>query len=360
MKKGIIMEINKDFLTLLTPDGEFLRACNHHNHYQIGQEIDFFPVVQEERKFILTDFLQSFRGKNIFVAALLCIFIFATVFSFYSDNKVYAYMSIDVNPSIELGVNEKFQVIEIIPYNDEGKQIIASIPKWKKKNIHELTSEIISEMKEKGYIKNNHAVLLATVSDNENELEKNERWKKEMAEIKTIVSKQHLELKVIEGSKEEREKAKEKGLTTGIYKENQQVKANKSTSPFKEKSEPKETSEIGNKKEKHMPPGQAKKAETLKQSKQGFEKRENKHEYKEKQVPPGQLKKKENIKKHRSSNSEQQSDKKEKPNNKKEKFDNRQNNNGKFKQNEHRQNQKNNSNKNQHRQHKENNKNGKD
>ena len=350
------MDINEDFLTLLTPDGEFLRACNHHKHYVIGQEIDFFPVSQNEKKFSLIDYLQGFRRKSVLAAALLCVFIFAAIFPFFSEDKVYAYMSIDVNPSIELGVNEKFQVIEIIPYNNEGKLIIASIPKWKKKNIHELTSEIIHEIKVKGYIKNNHEVILATVS--ENELEKNENWKREMAEIKTIVSKEHLEIKVIEGSKEEREKAKEKGLTTGVYKENQQLKVKKSTSQNKEKSEPQETLEIGNKEEKSTPPGHAKKAESMEQSKQGFEKQENKREFKEKQVPPGQIKKKENIEKHRPDNWEQKSNKIENQNNKKEKFENRQNNNNKNKQQEHHQKQKYNNNKNQHQQHKENNNNG--
>ncbi len=285
----------------------------------------------EERKFNFIHYLQTFRGKSVLAAALLCIFIFATIFPFFGDDKVYAYMSIDVNPSIELGVNEKFQVIEMIPYNDEGKEIIASIPKWKKKNIHELTSVIIHEMKEKGYIKNNPAVLLATVSNKENELEKNISWKKEMSAIQNIVSNENLKLKVIEGSKEEREKAKEKGLTTGSYKENQLVKETKSTSPFKENSDPKETSVNGNNNEKQTTTDNANKTESLKQSEQDFEKQENKNENKDKPVPPGQEKKKENIEMNHTSKWEHQSDKKDKQNNKKDKDKNKDKNNDKNK-----------------------------
>ena len=44
MKKGIIMEVHKRFLTFLTPQGEFLRARNLKENYQIGQEIVFFPI----------------------------------------------------------------------------------------------------------------------------------------------------------------------------------------------------------------------------------------------------------------------------------------------------------------------------
>ena len=43
------MEINKRFLTVLTPEGEFLRARNLKENYQIGQEIDFFPLEQRKR-----------------------------------------------------------------------------------------------------------------------------------------------------------------------------------------------------------------------------------------------------------------------------------------------------------------------
>lgn len=354
------MDIDKDFLTLLTPDGEFLRAHNHQKHFQIGQEIDFFPIVQEEKVGLLTTLLQSLKGKKFFAAALLCIFLFATIFPFMDDDKVYAYMSIDVNPSIELGVNEKFQVIEITPYNEEGKQVIANLQKWKKKNIHELTSEIIQEMKAKGYIKNHHEVLLTTVSEQENMLENNERWKKEIAEIKTIVTKEQLDLKVIEGSKEERKKAIENGITTGVYKESQKLKVNKSTSKNKEKSKPKETSEIRNNKEETISKGQTKKAESMEQSKQKLEERKNNHWNKENEIPPGQIKKQENNKKQ---SWKQQQSSKEKQNDKGEKFENNQKNKDKYNKNKDEKNnhQKNREqkykdrNNNEHRQHKENN-----
>ena len=251
------MEINKDFLTLLTPEGEFLRASNHHKHYEIGQEIDFFPVVQEERrKLFLLDFLKSFKMKASFAVALLFFLVFAMLMPFSNDNEVYAYMSIDANPSIELGVNSKFQVIEMTPYNENGKQIIANLHNWKKKTIHVLTSEIVREMKEQGFIHNNHSVLLAAVSEKENELELNDRWKKEMVEIKNMINSEQLELKVVEGSKEERAIAKDKGLTTGQYKENQ-LKASQSTSQNKMESSSKSTKE--NKGDKQIPPGQANK-----------------------------------------------------------------------------------------------------
>lgn len=42
MKKGIIMEMDDSYLTLLTPDGEFCRAHKQDLPYTVGDEIHFF------------------------------------------------------------------------------------------------------------------------------------------------------------------------------------------------------------------------------------------------------------------------------------------------------------------------------
>jgi hypothetical protein len=42
MKQGIIMEIDDEFLTLMTPEGEFLHARRQNQPYAIGEEIHFF------------------------------------------------------------------------------------------------------------------------------------------------------------------------------------------------------------------------------------------------------------------------------------------------------------------------------
>lgn len=227
------MEINERFLTLLTPEGEFLRARKFNSHYQIGQEIDFLPIaIEEEKKPFFLNYFQNLRGKAIFAAALLMMLVIASFLPFYGKNEVYAYMSIDVNPSIELGVNEEFQVVEIFPYNKDGQKIIANIHNWKKKKVHVLANEILQEIKEQGYMKNSQEIVIATVNTNEGFKEQNNKlWEKEIAEIKAEIHDENLQLKVVKGSKIDRDQAKEIGLTTGLYKK-EQLKA----SHTKEKS----------------------------------------------------------------------------------------------------------------------------
>lgn len=327
MKKGIILEINERFLTLLTPEGEFLRARKFNSQYQIGQEIDFFPVVEEEgKKPSFLNYFQNLKGKVIFVAALILILTISSVFPFYGKNEVYAYMSIDINPSIELGVNEKFQVIEIVPYNEAGKKIIANINNWKKKDIQVLTNEILQEIKVQGYMKTSQEIVIATVYTNEGFQDQNKRWEEEIAEIKTVINDENLELKVVEGSKTDRDQAKEMGLTTGLYKQ-EQLKA---SIPQTQDNEIPGTKEQF-KKEKvdnpqmtnsPLPPGHQKKDRDSEGANEKF--KENKRDPK-KEYPPGLGKKEDNKEKEPSPSLENQHVKKDDQNSQKEKYNHKEN-----------------------------------
>lgn len=289
------MEINERFLTILTPKGEFLRAQKLNSYYQIGQEIDFFPVEQEERKksFSISN-LNTFKGKMVLTTVLAVMLAFISIIPFYQNNQVYAYMTIDINPSIELGVNKDYEVIELIPYNEDGKKIVSQLDDWKKKSVHDVASEIIHEIKNQGYMKDNHEVVIATVYAQET-IDKNDaRLNEEIDEIQAVIQGEDLDLTVVEGTREDREKAKEKGLTTGLYKESI-VKKNKVESKKVEKPViVPQTQE-----EKQQTKANLQKQEE-KQTKANLQKQEEKptkaNPQKQEEIPPKENKEKQNEK----------------------------------------------------------------
>lgn len=211
------MEVDKRFLTVLTPEGEFLRARNDSSYYQIGQEITFIPVTQEVKK--KAAFLTFFRGKFFLPAAAAFMLAFLFFIPFYQNNQVYAYLSIDINPSIELGINKKYEVIELKSYNADGEKIINQIHDWKHKEIDNVVEHLVGEIKKQGYMKNNKKLVVATVYAQEEHPEKDEQLKQEMKQITELVTTENLDLTVVEGTQTEREKAMTEGLTTGLYKE---------------------------------------------------------------------------------------------------------------------------------------------
>ena len=119
MKTGIVMQIEKEHLTLLTPEGEFLRAKKQDKAYSLGEEISFFPI-EGSKPSNFSPFKINRWQRVVWVpVAILCIF-FGSFISLYQSNKAYAYMSIDVNPSIELTLNKKMRVVELKAFNKDG------------------------------------------------------------------------------------------------------------------------------------------------------------------------------------------------------------------------------------------------
>ncbi|AZV42050.1 hypothetical protein BAOM_1440 [Peribacillus asahii] len=44
MKKGIVLSVTKRHITLLTPEGEFVRRNRDNGVYEIGDEVTIIPV----------------------------------------------------------------------------------------------------------------------------------------------------------------------------------------------------------------------------------------------------------------------------------------------------------------------------
>ncbi|MEH6956637.1 anti-sigma-I factor RsgI family protein, partial [Neobacillus drentensis] len=219
MKKGIVMEIDDACLTLLTPEGEFLHARRQNQPYLIGEEIHFFPMESvKTNKYNTVINILKLKPVWALMAALL-IFL-GSFFPMYQNNKAYAYMSIDVNPSIELGINKKMQVVEITGYNKEGKQIISQLNKWRNKDVSKVAQSILAEMKEEGFFKTQEHVIISTVRTKESEDRIEKKLLENIEEIKASVNKEKLELTVLKASESEMNKAHKLGITTGKYQEN--------------------------------------------------------------------------------------------------------------------------------------------
>jgi hypothetical protein len=218
MKKGIVMEIDDAHLTLMTPDGEFLHAHKRNQAYSIGEEILFSPIELRKRNSHFS-FIHLLKIKPLPVAFVALLFLLGSLIPIYQTNKAYAYMSIDVNPSIELGVNKKMQVVKLTAFNQDGKKIISHLSDWKKKEVSQLAQGILKEMNKQGYLKENHEMIISTVRTEKTEKQAEKSFEKNMNEIREIVKENHLKLTVLTGTEKEMEKAHHLGITTGKYEE---------------------------------------------------------------------------------------------------------------------------------------------
>ncbi|MFD2360094.1 anti-sigma factor domain-containing protein [Saccharococcus thermophilus] len=214
MKKGIVLELDEEFVTLLTPEGEFIQVKE--DEYEIGEEIEARLV---KKPYVRR---RSFRYAAVSLIAAAVLFI-ATLLHLPSD-EVYAYMSIDINPSIEVGVDDQLNVLTLKAYNEEGKKIVSQLSNWKKVAFVDIATEIIELSRKQGYLQKGGQVLITTV-EKKHLAASSRKLSEELSEIQHSYQQKNIIVKMEKSTMEVRNKALKKGMTTGkLLQMEQQMK----------------------------------------------------------------------------------------------------------------------------------------
>ncbi|MCC2526816.1 anti-sigma factor [Bacillus halotolerans] len=216
MRRGIIVEKNKKFVTLLTPDGQFLKAKNDRQTYEIGEEIMLPSETRMGRRASFFDVLRLRPFKmGIFSMTAIMLFIFI-ILPVFSNDKAYAYMTIDINPSFEMAINSDYEVIELTPLNDDGKKVISDIDDWEETDFKKVIDDIITDCSEHGYVKESKEILISTVYENTDDDTYKSGVKKQLNDV-TEKYKTTYRMESLETDMKTREKAKKEGVSTGSY-----------------------------------------------------------------------------------------------------------------------------------------------
>ncbi|MGG1546856.1 anti-sigma factor domain-containing protein [Bacillus paralicheniformis] len=218
MRRGIIVEKNKKFVTLLTPDGQFLKAKSTEEDYEIGQEIAFPAETRMSRKRAGFFDLLSLRPLKAGVFSIAAIMLLAfMIIPDVLNNKAYAYMTIDINPSFELTLNKNCEVIDLVPLNEDGKDLMSSIENWEKSDFKEVISEIVEDSDKSGYVTESKEVLIATVYENNEDDTYKATVKSEIDHVAKKYEQQNYKMEAVESDLDTRAKAQKEGISTGRY-----------------------------------------------------------------------------------------------------------------------------------------------
>lgn len=254
MKRGIVLDINSDHLIVLTKSGDFVKAKKVSN-CSVGEEIPF----QIKRNFFnqfqfpeLNIKIPSFQLKMVSAVALAFILIFSQFSSFTHSNDVYAYMAIDINPSMELSVNEDLEVINIQTFNEDAEIVVRKLKNWKFKDIKEVTKEIVRLCGTSGYLDNGKVLITTTyVEDQEKVKEKLQEAVQEVEqEVETEAS---VAVTTIEATEEDHNTSEELNISVGKYVQEQSSKKTKKETKVEVEIEPKQESPKNSNKKSQLP-----------------------------------------------------------------------------------------------------------
>lgn len=219
MKKGIVLEVHDDYVTMLTPDGEFLKSRKQKGQVDIGEEIIFFPLhrgATEKRK--LSSFLKM---KWAIVTMLTAAVLFLSFYPKYVNNQVYAYVSLDVNPSLELGLNKNMQVVSIDAFNDEAKLLLPRLGDWKNEDLSKVSSDIMELIRQDGYLKAGGEIVIASVLPDSENLVLKKKIQNEITSLSKNFQVENISVTTIETTSEKRDEAIKQGVSPGTYVQNE-------------------------------------------------------------------------------------------------------------------------------------------
>ncbi|HDR3889133.1 TPA: anti-sigma factor domain-containing protein [Bacillus cereus] len=208
MNKGIVMDIKKHSVVVLTPNGEFITFKRQVHSYMIGEEILFNKQEQRAPRFSIPSFL---KPASLLVTCFLCVLLF-----FYNqpEEKVFAYVSVDINPSLEVSVTKDLRVIDLRACNDDGRRILKEMKRWENNDLQDVIRTIIKQSQEDKYLTNDKQVMLTAVTKDKS-LEP--QLEKAMQKLKKEYETKHVTVVYQSSTMQMRENAKKAGVGTGVY-----------------------------------------------------------------------------------------------------------------------------------------------
>ncbi|QYY42292.1 anti-sigma factor domain-containing protein [Aneurinibacillus thermoaerophilus] len=214
-RKGIVLEIQNQYLIVMTSDGEFCKIPPVDKPLTEGDEVEFTRTVKAEKASQRAK--RSWKGWTYVAAACLLLFITALPLWNMVFASAYAAVSIDINPSFELEIDKNYVVTSVTALNQDAESILKNI-KWEKRPLLEVTKDILTDARVHGFLKNNHDVLIVPVGLKNPEASR-ELLQLMKKEIPHLVSNSAGELTItlMESTKEMRKQAQKLGISPGKY-----------------------------------------------------------------------------------------------------------------------------------------------
>ncbi len=144
---------------VLTSEGTFLEISAQ-GQAEIGQEIEFSAqeLVRRTRINHWTPSMKNFMR----VAVLVLVFVLALfpVYSWFNGNKAYAYVSLDFNPSIELKVNNRMDVVSVAALNEDAKTVLANLDDWQDQDVETVAASILRISSDLGLLADSESIII--------------------------------------------------------------------------------------------------------------------------------------------------------------------------------------------------------
>lgn len=214
----MVLKVTTEYVIVITDDNSFCKIIFKEGLIP-GQRIYFFEedklgnTYKHDRKKWFNDIQKKSIALTVIAACIAFFFLFNGVFGLEpKDSSYFAVVSVDINPSVELKLNEGSYVIGVEALNQDGKKVSGNYLLGLK--VDKAVSRIIENADKMNYLNvDNDTVLLATAL-NTIETEQMQSLMNQLANIQLPKEYSYL---IIPMNKDEVLKAKDNKLSLGKY-----------------------------------------------------------------------------------------------------------------------------------------------
>lgn len=201
--KALIVKREKRGYLALTPEGDFCRLPLNIGEVPVGEEVEIGNTT-------------AGWAKVAALAACILLVLFGWQLSLAILPAAAAYISLDINPSLELAVDAGGQVVKAASLDQEGQQLMQGL-ELRKKPLNEAIQAIMRAAANQGYITPEGAVLVTLVPVAEEIVPLATDQVARSIEAALQANYTATRVLVTSASEKERREARDLGISTGKY-----------------------------------------------------------------------------------------------------------------------------------------------
>ena len=149
--RGIVAKVEGKKCILLTPSGEFVKTARAPYPVKVGQEVE-----------LARDSTPWYRVAAV-TAAVLLIGLLLPLFPLLTASaQPVAYLSVDINPSLELGVNKDGKVVQVKSFNQAGGALTGAAAVTNQ-GIYQAVQALIGQALKQGFLAQGKPNLIVAV-----------------------------------------------------------------------------------------------------------------------------------------------------------------------------------------------------
>ncbi|ANU10384.1 hypothetical protein A1A1_15268 [Planococcus antarcticus DSM 14505] len=200
IKSGICIELNHDHSIFLIKNGQFVLGTPASNS-SIGEEVSFYPL---EKKRLLH--WNPVMAPVLAAAAVFILFMSALLFP---EEEAFSYVQVEINPGIELGIDDRYEVVSIRDLNSDGGELIDQLDDWENDSLFDVLNRVF----ELAVTEQTKQIVITSVGEDSSESEQS--IEKVVLAVSSIVESDKVAIQMKEATREQWRQSKKNLIPVG-------------------------------------------------------------------------------------------------------------------------------------------------